>query len=114
MARKYADATTRFHESYEVDKKTKCWLWACSLDTNGYGRLRNNDGRLVSARRFALIEIAGKFIPPGYSATQICTGGRQCVNPDHLTSVSGSVIAAKRPGYGGSRSAVDPAARRQS
>ena len=35
----------RFHDKYEIDPSTGCWVWTASKNAKGYGRFRL-DGRM--------------------------------------------------------------------
>lgn len=89
-----------------------CWLWAGSLNDNGYGILDvRTDGK---ARRFGvhrlMYELLVGPIPEGLTLDHVWERGcrfRHCVNPDHLEPVtqkensrraSGAVMNGRRHG----------------
>lgn len=69
----------------KVEKTSSCWFWKGSLTRGGYGQIRVN-GKLVYVHRLACA-ISGRPIPEGETADHLCRQ-RNCVNPDHIESVT--------------------------
>lgn len=68
-----------------VNRETGCWEWARSLDSAGYGLIRDTSGprsRLLKAHR-ALYEIEKGPIPQGLICCHKCDNPK-CCNPDHI------------------------------
>lgn len=59
-----------------------CWLWTGSVNTYGYGQIRDESGRYTSAHRVSW-RLANGPIPEGQSVLHRCDTPR-CVRPDHL------------------------------
>lgn len=80
MGAKNAPARERFWRF--VEKTDGCWLWTGSLDTNGYGLLRDDAGKSTGAHRFSYRLHTGPIAPK----EQVCHSCdvRRCVRPDHL------------------------------
>ena len=59
-----------------------CWLWTASCDTDGYGQIRDTDGRLRKATHI-MWELTYEQL---CAAEEIChtCHTRACVNPSHL------------------------------
>lgn len=78
-------AAERFHDLYEPEPNTGCWLWVGTTREDGYGRI-SVKGRHVSAHRFAYELLVGP-IPAGLQIDHLCRQ-RSCVNPRHLEPVT--------------------------
>lgn len=80
-----------FHEQYEVNEITGCWLWrGGSRGWDGYGCYLNPETkRSMQAHRFSYIEAKGE-IPVGLVLDHRCSTPA-CVNPDHLEAVTQAV-----------------------
>ena len=63
----------------------ECWLWIGSTP-NGYGKFRNEIGKVVAAHRWAYEHYVGP-IPEGMEVDHTCWV-TNCVNPDHLRPVT--------------------------
>jgi len=70
---------------FTVDSGTGCWLWAGSLQPNGYGHLTIQN-RQVLAHCYTYERLRGP-IPDGYELDHLCRNPR-CINPDHLEPVT--------------------------
>jgi hypothetical protein len=81
----------RFDEKWVLDIETGCWLWIASKRPDGYGQI--NSGRsertILYAHRVAY-ELYREPIPDELELDHLCRA-RNCVNPEHLESVTGSV-----------------------
>lgn len=72
----------RFFAKVHPEPNTGCWLWAGSVNKDGYGRIRTGSKKTTGATHVSL-QIVGVTIPPGMCACHKCDVP-QCVNPDHL------------------------------
>ena len=63
----------------------QCWLWTASTDSKGYGCF-NNGMKMVRAHQFSFIQTKG-IIAEGLELDHLCRR-RNCVNPDHLESIT--------------------------
>ena len=68
----------------KVDRTDSCWLWAASVNDEGYGTFNAPRNRL--AHRVAYELIVGT-IPDGLTIDHLCRV-RACVNPSHLEAVT--------------------------
>ena len=66
---------------------TPCWVWAASLDREGYGLFWF--GRNVLAHRFAYVAVKGP-IPEELEVDHLCRN-RACENPQHMEPVTRQV-----------------------
>lgn len=77
----------RFHEKYEVDEESGCWLWtAATTGTAGYGSFQLARRRSVNGHSWYWQQVNGP-VPKGLELDHLC-GVRRCVNPDHLEPVT--------------------------
>lgn len=87
MGAKHAPLQERFWRY--VEKTEGCWLWTGSVDTSGYGQIRDESGRLVRATKVSYV-LHGGTIPDGQHLCHSCDvlwpdrTYRRCVRPDHL------------------------------
>lgn len=87
MGAKHAPLSERFWRY--VDKTDGCWLWTGSVDTSGYGHIKDEVGRLVRATHVSYALHSG-VIPHGARLCHTCDvlwsdlTYRRCVRPDHL------------------------------
>lgn len=70
----------------KVKKTDTCWLWTASIRRDGYGQIRGEDGRNLSAHRVAYASVIGP-VPIGLELDHLCRV-RRCVNPAHLEPVT--------------------------
>ena len=68
-----------------VLKGPTCWLWVGYKNKDGYGTF-NANGKMVKAHRFVYELLVGQ-IPDGHELHHKCEI-ENCVNPDHLESVT--------------------------
>lgn len=77
----------RFMRHVYADPNTGCWLWGGANDgREGYGNLRDDEGRLVKAHRISHQLFKGE-IPIGHEIDHRCKFPC-CVNPDHIEAVT--------------------------
>ena len=78
------------HFSTKIKKTSGCWLWAGTIDNNGYGKFEVTIERFVrrvfSSHRFSY-ELYKGPIPAGLHIDHLCRV-RNCVNPEHLEVVT--------------------------
>lgn len=65
-----------------VNKTATCWVWTRSVNTWGYGQIRNEKGTYTTAHRISWRLHRGE-IPEGQAVLHTCDNTR-CVRPDHL------------------------------
>lgn len=81
--RPYGDIEGRFWDY--VDKTETCWNWKSTKNANGYGTLRDNEGRSKLAHRVSWKVAYGDY--PVSELDHMCHN-RGCVNPEHLNEVT--------------------------
>lgn len=74
---------------------SECILWTGSLEPGRYGRITLSPDTRMYAHRVFYILYNGP-IPDGFAIHHTCEDKR-CVNPDHLTAVSGADHARLHP-----------------
>ncbi|AYR00926.1 HNH endonuclease [Arthrobacter phage Hestia] len=79
------DPSVRFWSKVDRRSATECWPWTAHLNTEGYGRIRVGD-RKVMAHVFSW-ELAGHVVPDGMQLDHRCRN-RACVNPAHLRTTT--------------------------
>ncbi len=72
----------RFNEKWEPEPMSGCWLWTGCCQSDGYGHLRNQSGKMQQAHRISWELNVGE-IPDGLCVLHRCDT-RTCVNPKHL------------------------------
>lgn len=73
---------TRFHEYYEPEPNTGCWLWTGKVDKAGYGTVVH-DWKTMRAHRVSWWLEHGTIPPPSLFVCHKCDVP-SCVNPAHL------------------------------
>ena len=66
-------------------RKTDCWIWPYSINSNGYGNMGRNK-KVIEAYKFFYQEVVGP-IPANCELDHLCKN-KLCVNPSHLEPVS--------------------------
>ena len=64
-----------------------CLEWTASLDTHGYGQVRDPQRGQTIKAHLAAFELVQGPVPAGLEIDHVC-GNRRCVNPDHLEAVT--------------------------
>lgn len=72
----------RFADSIRVGASDECWPWLGTTDRNGYGVIKDDNGKQVSAHRVAYALTRGA-IPSGRLIMHRCDNP-PCCNPEHL------------------------------
>jgi len=87
MPRQYTKRPSeeRFWSKVVFPEDSDCWLWAASINNNGYGEFWAGD-KYVKAHRWAYEYLIGP-IPAGLTIDHLCRN-RACVNPAHLEPVT--------------------------
>ena len=86
MAPRKRPILDRFWEKVVVGGEDDCWLWAATINTDGYARFGLADNKNVVVHRFAYELLVGP-IPEGLTLDHLCRV-RHCVNPRHLEPVT--------------------------
>lgn len=74
----------------KIDRRSGCWLWTYTYDSDGYGRMRVNNKTIgvhrVSAVLFLGWEWAREFVRTNNHGLRVChtCDVPACFNPDHL------------------------------
>lgn len=76
----------RFWSKVQSTLSGECWLWAASVDRDGYGKFGQPTGGWVRAHRWAYEHLVGP-IPDGLVIDHLCRV-RSCVNPSHMEPVT--------------------------
>jgi hypothetical protein len=76
---------TRVLPGYQVDPKTRCWVWNGKRTAAGYGYVQI-DGRMEYMHRLCY-EVNVSPIPEGLGLDHLCEN-RACCNPEHLDPVT--------------------------
>ena len=86
------DLPPRFHEKYQPDFLTGCWIWMAARFTDGYGAFWH-DGKPHAAHRISWLAFYG-WLPNGaqrhhggLELDHLCRN-RACCNPHHLEAVT--------------------------
>ncbi|KKL58908.1 hypothetical protein LCGC14_2220650 [marine sediment metagenome] len=87
MPRQYTKRPSeeRFWSKVVFPEDSDCWLWAASINNNGYGEFWAGD-KYVKAHRWAYEYLIGP-IPAGLTIDHLCRN-RPCVNPAHMEAVT--------------------------
>ncbi len=90
MPRQYTKRPSeeRFWSKVVFPEDSDCWLWAASINNNGYGEFWAGD-KYVKAHRWAYEYLIGP-IPAGLTIDHLCRT-RHCVNLRHLEAVTNRV-----------------------
>ena len=77
--------TERFFNKIFIADLDGCWLWAGTIEHNGYGRIKGINKNMF-AHRLSYNLFKG-MIPDGLQIDHLCRN-RRCVNPEHLEPVT--------------------------
>lgn len=80
-------ALERFHEKYEVDAETNCWIWKAARNSKGYGYFYPSHHVTVLAHRWIWQQQNGP-VPDGLVLDHFVCDNPPCVNPDHVRPVT--------------------------
>jgi len=80
--KKVAPLQERFNRLVQVATDSGCWLWQGAINSDGYGNMRDENGKVESSHRIAWRIFKGQ-IPPKMSVLHKCDNP-PCANPDHL------------------------------
>ena len=76
----------RFWQKVAITGPNECWDWLGAVVADGYGQIRDQDGRVRGAHRLAW-EMAYGSVPDGKQLDHLCRN-RKCVNIRHLEVVT--------------------------
>jgi len=77
------EIVVRFHEKWEFQRDTKCWIWTASTAGKGYGQIKIPGTRKqIYAHRLSYLIHCGE-IPKGMHVCRVCDTPK-CVKPTHL------------------------------
>lgn len=82
IADKTVPLGVRFNSRWEY-MPSGCWEWRGRMNEDGYGTIRDEEGKNVLAHRVSYTLFKGEM-PEGMLACHTCRGNRKCVNPAHL------------------------------
>ena len=77
------------------DEGCECWLWTGALDSSGYASAKMK-GTVFIVHRYCFEQLVGPIelecedgtLDPDPTIDHLCTGHRNCQNPDHMEIVS--------------------------
>lgn len=69
-------------EKHFIKPANDCWIWTSGQNRNGYGTLRNQEGKMEVAHRISY-RLYRAEMPEGMLVLHKCDV-RHCVNPQHL------------------------------
>jgi hypothetical protein len=87
----------RFAAKVLPEPNSGCWLWAGSINPDGYGKIRvsSRPSYSTGAHRVSWELVHGP-VPPGLEMDHLCRV-RCCVNPQHLAVVTRSENQLRSP-----------------
>jgi hypothetical protein len=75
------DVLKRFESNVAPEALSGCWNWTGKPNNGGYGRMTNEEGRVMLAHRWAFRHFVSENLPP---VVMHKCDNPACVNPDHL------------------------------
>lgn len=75
-----------FAKINRAPNETDCWLWIGASSKNGYGTVRDRNGKVTNCHRVVYCEMIGP-ISDKHDLDHLCRNPR-CVNPAHLQPVT--------------------------
>ena len=88
MTYDHRSLTRTIRTKIEVDDESGCWIWTGAKDRNGYAEAKVR-GKVRVIHRYVYDTLVGG-LDPDLTIDHLCTGNRNCVNPEHMEQVSRS------------------------
>jgi hypothetical protein len=91
------DVMDRLWAKTIIDPDSGCRIWCGALVSNGYGAIRDGDGRMALVHRVGYEREVGE-IPDGLDLDHLCRT-RACWNPTHLEPVTRQINLLRGVGF---------------